>query len=83
MKDIYMVTVTSNKKTVIKQDAFLTIEAARKELAKQFKVESMCNAHFGRKPITDTLKYDFFLYEGPSGKRQWKCEIETVKLHEA
>ena len=83
MKTIYTVTMTSNKKTVIKQTAFLTIEAARKELAKQYDVESKCNAYFGREPIVNTLEHDFFLYQGPSGRtKQWECKIETMPLCE-
>lgn len=72
----------SNDRTVIKQDAFLTIEAAREQLANQYKVESACNAYFGREPITNTLEHGFFLYQGPYGKKQWECKIETIKLHE-
>lgn len=83
MKNIYIVTMISNTKTVIKQTAFLTIEAARKELAKQYDVESKCNAYFGREPITNTLEHDFFLYQGPIGKtKKWECKIEVIELHE-
>lgn len=83
MKTIYIVTMLSNTKDVIKQTAFLTIEAARRELAKQYDVESKCNAYFGREPITNTLEHDFFIYQGPIGKtKKWECMIETVTLCE-
>lgn len=79
-RQIYLVIVSSPDNT-IQIDGYPTREAARKKLAAQFRIERACSAHAGRKEITDTLDYDFFLYQGPDGRNDWKVGIEVIKYH--
>ena len=80
-KQIYLVIMKTPDNVRITTDGYPTIEAARKKLAEKFHVESVCNAFQGRKKITDTLEYDFFLYQGPDGRDDWQCSIESINYH--
>lgn len=80
-RQIYLVITETPDKVRISQDGYPTRAAARKKLAARYHVESVCNAFQGRKKITDTLPYDFFLYQGPDGRDDWKASIEVINYH--
>ena len=80
-RKIWLVIQKTPDNVLITTDGYPSKESARKKLAEKYRVESVCNAFQGRKKITDTLEYDFFLYQGPDGRDDWQCSIESINYH--